>query len=132
MTDPTPLAARLGAEFNPAALARLAALDPTGASGLVRRLFVLLVTVLEQQEERLRDAAARLDFDAVRTSAHSLRSSSLSVGAEAFAADCQTLERAIVQGGGDPADWSARTLALAAEAQRLRIRITAALEDLPA
>lgn len=132
MFPPSAFCARLGPEFNPVVLERLQALDPAGKSGLVLRLFKLFVTVLDEQIGRMETALEQGSFDSVRTTAHSLRSSSLSVGAEAFSLDCQVLERSIAQGGTDPMELTRMTQSLIHAARALRTTLAAALQDPPA
>lgn len=97
------LIAALSDALDEHALRRLAELDPDDRSGLLRR-------VLLTYEQSLRRLAgqfeqARLDGDAqgLRQVAHTLKSSSASVGALALARHCADVERALRDGTEPPA-----------------------------
>jgi HPt (histidine-containing phosphotransfer) domain-containing protein len=107
------------------ALRRLAELDPDDRGGLLRR-------VLLTYEQSLRRLAgqfeqARLDSDAqgLRQVAHTLKSSSASVGALALARHCADVERGL-RDGAEPAALQADLDALG---QQSRI-VLAALQPL--
>lgn len=84
---------RLGPGFSVAPLRRLLALDPEEQTGLVLRLLGVFEDSLRAQSEALEQGMVSADFDRIRRAAHTVRSSSLSMGAEAFAAACLDLER---------------------------------------
>lgn len=74
------------------ALARLHDLDPGGRSGLVQRVLKTYTQSLQRLLEQLRAALAAGDSAAVRHAAHTLKSSSASVGALALSALCADVE----------------------------------------
>ena len=77
------------------ALANLAQLDPTGANKLVFRVLATYRSSLARQMAHL--VAARQPFDAAALNlvAHTLKSSSASVGALVFSALCGATEQAL-------------------------------------
>lgn len=86
-------AQRLGPGFAIEPLQRLLALDPQGKSGLLAQLLGVFEDSLRSQALALEQGIASVDFDRIRRAAHTVRSSSLSMGAEAFAAACLVLEK---------------------------------------
>ncbi len=86
-----------GVQLDAAALARLHELDPEGRAGVVRR-------VLEAYQGSLRRALDQLaaqppiGADAVAALAHTLKSSSASVGALALSQVCSDVERRLKAG----------------------------------
>ena len=75
-----------------AALARLADLDP-GNGELVRRVLSTYATSLERTQQQLLVARQPLQPDQLRHLAHTLKSSSASVGALALSALCAQVEQ---------------------------------------
>jgi HPt (histidine-containing phosphotransfer) domain-containing protein len=78
-----------------AALARLRALDPTGAAGLLRRVVDAFALALESKLLPQLDGVLRgpePDFDALRHVAHTLKSSAASVGGLQLSELCMRLE----------------------------------------
>ncbi len=100
------------------ALARLHELDPSGQSGLVKRVLATYTTSLSRLLEQLRSARAGADRDAVRHAAHTLKSSSASVGALELSALCAQAE-ASLRDGGPSADENKLLDRLEAEAARI-------------
>lgn len=94
------------ATLDEAALARLRELDPDGRHGVVRRVLVAYETSLSRLLAQLRDETCATDPQAVAGIAHTLKSSSGSVGALTLAASCAEIERRLRSGGGGdlPAD----------------------------
>ena len=74
------------------ALATLRTLDPDGRAGVVHRILGTYETALQRGLLALADAARSHDADTLGRIAHTLKSSSLSVGALALAGSCATLE----------------------------------------
>ena len=102
--------ARVGAQdtehagLDAAALAGLAALDPRGASGLLERVLKAYQSSAARLMPQL-DAAHRAgDHNAVRLVAHTLKSSSASVGALRLSQLCAQTEAAIRQGAAGSLD----------------------------
>jgi histidine phosphotransfer protein HptB len=89
--DPT---ARLDAQ----ALARLHALDPDGRHGVVARVLATFESSLLRQLAQLDEARERGDADEIGRVAHTLKSSSASIGALALSAVCAEVEQAVRAG----------------------------------
>lgn len=83
------------ATLDPAALARLAELDPGDRSGLVGRVLQSYAATLERANAELQQARRDGRFEVVRRLAHTLKSSSTSVGALDFASLCAQVEAAL-------------------------------------
>lgn len=101
------------------ALARLHELDPDGRQGVVRRVLAAYDTSLSRMVAQLRLQAQAPDADVVASIAHTLKSSSASVGAVALSRACADLESRLR--GGHAADLRHeidRLVALADAAQR--------------
>ena len=81
--------------LDPAALARLAELDPTGESRLLQRVLVAYQNGAARLMPQLEVARRAQDLDAVRYVAHTLKSSSGSIGAVKFSALCSEIEAMI-------------------------------------
>jgi HPt (histidine-containing phosphotransfer) domain-containing protein len=75
------------------ALARLAELDPDGKGRLLQRVLRAYATSLERLMGEFRQARAAAQGPALRQIAHTLKSSSASVGALQLAALCAELEQ---------------------------------------
>jgi HPt (histidine-containing phosphotransfer) domain-containing protein len=82
-----------GPVLDESALARLAELDPSGNAGLVPRVLRTYVASLQRLLPQGSAALAANDAVALRYVAHTLKSSSASVGAARLAAVCLALER---------------------------------------
>jgi hypothetical protein len=103
------------------ALARLRELDPDGRQGVVQRVLTAYETSLARMvaQLRLQAEAADADADVVAGIAHTLKSSSASVGALALSRACADLEARLR--GGRSADLRheiVRLVDLAESAQR--------------
>lgn len=94
-----------------AALARLRELDPTGQAGIVARVLNTFDASLQRLQAQFAAAQGANDAEAMRHVAHTLRSSSASVGAMELSAACRAVENAVREG---------RLADLPAEAQRLQ------------
>jgi histidine phosphotransfer protein HptB len=104
------------------ALAKLHALDPLGQAGLVARVIATYAASLQRLVADFGAARAVGDATGLRHVAHTLKSSSASVGALALSALCAAVEQQVRDGAG--ADILAPQLeALEAEA----VRVLAAL-----
>jgi HPt (histidine-containing phosphotransfer) domain-containing protein len=100
------------------ALERLRALDPTGGSGLVERVLGTFRGSLDRLMLQMRDGRHSGDANAVRHVAHTLKSSSASVGALRLSQLCAEVEQALRQGSGVGV-LDAQLDELLGEAQRL-------------
>jgi HPt (histidine-containing phosphotransfer) domain-containing protein len=101
------------------ALDRLRELDPDGRQGVVQRVLAAYDTSLTRMVVQLRLQAEAPDADVVAGIAHTLKSSSASVGALALSRACAELEARLR--GGEVADLSHdidRIVALIEAAQR--------------
>lgn len=108
-----------------AALAYLQDLDPSGHAGLLPRVLRTYVLSLERQLDALRRARLNADAQGQRHVAHTLKSSSASVGALELSALCADIEHKLRDG---PVEGIESQLdALAGEARR----ILAALRETP-
>ena len=88
------------AELDPAALARLTELDPTGANQLLARVFRAFQTSVDRLRPQLVAARASDDRATIRLVAHTLKSSSASIGALGLSQICAQLEAAIRAASG--------------------------------
>jgi len=75
-----------------AALARLAELDPQGSAGLVPRVLATYASALERSRQELLLLRQPLQQEPLRHLAHTLKSSSASVGALTLSALCAQVE----------------------------------------
>jgi len=90
------------AVLDAAALARLSELDPTGNGTLVQRVLATYATSLERTRSELERARQPLQPEALRHLAHTLKSSSASVGALALSTLCARVEQHVrLQQAGD-------------------------------
>lgn len=102
---PTTAATPTSAQHRPAAakvldaraLAELRALDPLGSNRLMQRVFRAYQVSLAGFVLQLREARAGNDDDGLRLAAHTLKSSSASVGALDLARLCSAVEHALQQ-----------------------------------
>ncbi len=98
---PVPSAASAAPDIpvlDPAALATLAQLDPTGANRLVPRVLTTYRTSMARLLTQLAQARGQSDTATMRLVAHTLKSSSASVGALALSGLCGEAERALREG----------------------------------
>lgn len=79
--------------LDPVALGRLHALDPEGRNGIVERVLKAYDGSLERMLGQLRNELERCDAATVAHIAHTLKSSSASIGALRLAATCEDVER---------------------------------------
>jgi histidine phosphotransfer protein HptB len=100
-----------------AALNRLRDLDPGGRSGLLNRVLQTYTLSLERMLLQWRAARAADDANAMRSMAHTLKSSSASVGALGLSALCADVEARLRDGQLESIE--AQFDALAAEGQRI-------------
>lgn len=84
-----------------ASLARLRELDPSGAGRLLERVFQAFETSVLRLMPSLQDAWAGSDLAGVRHVAHTLKSSSASIGALRLAQLCAEIEHMIRQGDAE-------------------------------
>lgn len=80
------------------ALARLHELDPTGKAGLVARVLAAYTRSLASLLEQLAIARGAADAQGQRHVAHTLKSSSASVGALKLSERCADIERRLREG----------------------------------
>jgi len=109
-----------------AALARLADMDPSGTGDLVQRVLTTYGSALERSRQELLLARQPLQLDALRHLAHTLKSSSASVGALALSALCAQVEQHVRS--QQTADMAALLDAMQAEMQRVAGAVQAMLK----
>ena len=112
------VAADLLAALDPASVQRLRELDPGGAHGLLERVLDTFVESLVRHVDELRAARAGADRAGIRHVAHTLKSSSASVGALELSRWCADVERGLRDRPDEPPDAAALE-AMDAEMQRL-------------
>src|SRR5262252_5795294 len=100
-----------------AALARLAELDPQGSGALVQRVLSTYANALERSRQELLLVRQPLQQEPLRHLAHTLKSSSASVGALALSALCAQVEHTVR--AEPPGDIGALLDAMQAEMQRV-------------
>ncbi len=111
------------AVLDPASLQRLQALDPSGGGGFLLRLLSTYAASLDKLGEQAAAAAAAADPSALAKVAHTLKSSSASVGALDLARRCEALERTLRAG---PVAWADIDVdGLLAEVGRVREAVSA-------
>lgn len=84
--------------LDPAALANLAQLDPTGANRLMHRVLTTYRSSMARLLTQLAQARAQSDTATMRLVSHTLKSSSASVGALELSVLCSDAERALREG----------------------------------
>ncbi len=94
------------------ALARLSELDPGGKAGLLERVLSAYTQSLQRLLGQLQLARLEADVQAQRHVAHTLKSSSASVGALGLAARCAEVERGLRDGPAHGLDAQLDGLAL--------------------
>ena len=99
-----------------AALAKLHELDPDGRHGVVPRVLSAFQTSLTRLLGQLRTQAGSAEAAAVAGVAHTLKSSSASVGALALATACAEIERRLREGRDGDLDADVRRLLAEGEA----------------
>jgi HPt (histidine-containing phosphotransfer) domain-containing protein len=113
MSSPPPLAPPGGLDSQ--ALARLHELDPDGRHGVVQRVLQAFETSLTRMLLQLRAELGAGRPDTVATVAHTLKSSSASVGALALSRTCAEVEARLR--GGDHAQLDRDITCLIAEGE---------------
>jgi hypothetical protein len=88
-------AAPAAGRLDPEALARLAELDPKGENELLQRVLKAFANSAGRLMPQLEAARAGPDLAAIRYVAHTLKSSSASIGAVALSATCAEIEAMI-------------------------------------
>ena len=124
--------APLHCELDAEALARLADLDPTGQSRLLKRLLATFEKSLDRLVSQLEQARDAADARAVHLVAHTLKSSSATVGALALSRQCAVVEDLARQNRLAEAADGMQQLLLEAAAAREAVRRLAATLDTPA
>jgi HPt (histidine-containing phosphotransfer) domain-containing protein len=109
------------------ALARLVELDPQGAAGLVPRVLGTYAASLERARVELDNVREPLQQDTLRRLAHTLKSSSASVGALALSALCAQVEHNLRS--AQPVNLPPQLDALQAEMQRVLSAVQAMLRS---
>ena len=84
-----------------ASLARLEQLDPTGQSRLVQRVLSTYLQSLTRLRQQITDSQAQDDTSPLRLGAHTLKSSSASIGALQLSSLCAAVEQVIREGHQD-------------------------------
>jgi HPt (histidine-containing phosphotransfer) domain-containing protein len=110
-----------------AALARLRELDPDGRQGVVVRVLQTFEASLQRLLGQAAQARERGDLATVGAVAHTLKSSSASVGALALNRWCALVEAAVRQGEG--AEVPSRLAAMLDEGNRVLATVRAMLRD---
>jgi HPt (histidine-containing phosphotransfer) domain-containing protein len=108
------------------ALARLRELDPDGRHGVLRRVLSAFEASLLRMLGQLSEAGERADGAAVAALAHTMKSSSASVGALALSALCASAERDLRTGGVQ--DLPALVHGLSAEVVQVLAAVRAMLQ----
>jgi len=107
------------------AIARLRTLDPDGRLGVVNRILSTYETSLRRLLAELVEAGDRSSAKAVADIAHTLKSSSASVGAAGMAARCSDVEATLR--GGDATRLPSHVADLLAEGDRALAAVRAML-----
>ncbi len=123
-----PLHCHLDAE----ALARLAELDPTGQSRLLKRLLAAFEKSLDRMVPQLEQARDAADAPAMHLVAHTLKSSSATVGAMVLSRQCALVEDLARQNRLAEAVGGVQQMLLEAAAAREAVRCLALQLDTPA
>lgn len=113
------------AVLDPAALDRLRELDPDGQHGVLPRVLATYVSSLERIQVQLRDRMAVGDLPGAGALAHTLKSSSASVGALELSERCVRLERAARS--GQPEALEGLATAVLEESSRVETAVRAML-----
>jgi len=108
------------------ALAKLRALDPDGRSGILLRVLGTFEGSLKRLMLQFEAARAGMDLPVLRHVAHTLRSSSASIGALALSRCCLELETRIRDGQTEGLESAAE--ALSAESARAAAAVRAMLD----
>jgi histidine phosphotransfer protein HptB len=111
--------------LDPAALARLRQLDPDGTRGFLTQVLRTFETSLVRHLAALEEAQAQSDLKRAGDVAHTLKSSSASVGALVFSQGCAAVEK--LARAGDTAALGAPLVTLMAEGARVLAAVRAML-----
>lgn len=107
------------------ALDKLRQLDPSGRTGVLQRVLQTYEGSLTRLMAQFAQARSHGDRPALRHVAHTLFSSSASIGALAFAQSCKAVEQHVRD--GDPGDIEAKLDLMAQESQRVVVAVRAML-----
>ena len=113
-----------------ACMAELRALDPDGKAQLVKRVLATYQTSLAKLVDQLRTAHAEQAWDQVSRVAHTLKSSSASIGALTLSGLCADIERLLR--AGDNAGAEALLDPFHAEVARVDVAVGQTLQHLEA
>ena len=126
--------------LRPASLAALRALDPRGGDDFLKRVLSTYLTSLDRHVHVADAARAAGQLKQVRTEAHTLKSSSESIGAIEFSRHCARLEQRLRERGEGPSATAGQAPAepeLTAElnlffehAKRVRLAVVGVLAEL--
>jgi HPt (histidine-containing phosphotransfer) domain-containing protein len=111
----------IAAVLDAGALARLSELDPNGKGGLVARVLATYSGSLAKLLDQMQAARGEGDQQALRHVAHTLKSSSASVGALQLSGLCADIERSLRDGLTEGLD--AKLDAMATEGQRVLVAL---------
>jgi HPt (histidine-containing phosphotransfer) domain-containing protein len=96
--------------LNATSLDALRALDPSGGTAFLRRVLETYLRSMDKHLKAIRAARDAGDLNALRAVAHTLKSSSSSIGALAFAASSAELESVLRERMEDAAHGAAGTM----------------------
>ena len=119
-----------GPVLDAAAMAELRALDPDGKAQLVKRVLATYQASLARLVDQLAQARAANAWDQVSRVAHTLKSSSASIGALDLSAVCADIERLLRV--GDNAGVLPQLDRFRTEVARVELAVKAMLEHLEA
>lgn len=119
-TDPPP-------SLDPAAIDKLRELDPSGKQQVVQRVLNAYEQSLERMLGELRAARPVRNLDTIARIAHTLKSSSASVGALALSRRCAEAEK--VLRSGEEGRWDAELDSLLHEGDRALVAVRAMLHS---
>ena len=126
------MSAALSCQLDAEALARLSELDPTGQSRLLKRLLITFEKSLDRMVPQLEQARDAADASAMRLVAHTLKSSSATVGALVLSRQCALVEDLARQNLLTEATSSVQQMLLEVAAAREAVRCLALQLDTPA
>ncbi len=118
----SPIRSEMASALDAVALAKLRELDPTGETRLVERVLRAFETSAVRLQEQLDAACTGGDRAGIRHVAHTLKSSSASIGALALSRHCATVEALIREDHPDSLDAPLAALRVELAAARNAIR----------
>jgi HPt (histidine-containing phosphotransfer) domain-containing protein len=121
-TPPGPAPLQGAAQFDPVALERLRELDPDGRHGVLQRVLTAFETSLSRMLVQLAAEREGGDAGVVAGVAHTLKSSSASVGATALSQACAEVERRLRTGEAGSLDGDIERLLSAGEGALATVR----------